>query len=107
MAREAQTLVEVEAERAKQRQRAHGDTAPGRKKTLGKNFPPVNGKARDVVGRQLGMSGRTVEKAVAVVEVVDTLTAQGKAVEAQHVRELLNKKSVDAAYRTAQVKGYV
>ena len=32
---------------AKERQKAHGKTAPGRKKTLPANLPEVNGDARD------------------------------------------------------------
>jgi hypothetical protein len=65
------TIEELEQEAAKQRQREHGHTAPGRKGNTSGNLPEVSdnkGRTRDKVAEAVGMSGRTYEKAKAVVE---------------------------------------
>ena len=53
MANEAEALIAIAGERAKQRQQFHGGTAPG--KTLVEPVPQVNGggKARDEVGARV------------------------------------------------------
>ncbi|WP_145090312.1 hypothetical protein [Rosistilla carotiformis] len=47
-------------QRAKERQRDHAGTAPG-KKTLEEDLPQVNARARDEVGKVFGVSGRLVD----------------------------------------------
>ena len=64
-------LEELEKPKAKERQREHGGTAPGKAKDTGGKFPPVTGKTRDKVAEAVGMSGRTYEKAKAVVEAAE------------------------------------
>ena len=59
-------LEPLEQKAAKERQREHGKTAPGRKKNTGGKLPQVKDKTRDSVARKLGMSGKTYEKAKAV-----------------------------------------
>ena len=54
------------AEEAKERQRKHGGTAPGKKNTPGK-LPEVLGEARDQVAKVVGASYKTLERAEAVV----------------------------------------
>lgn len=97
IAREAQTLMEIEKERAKQRS--------GKKETPVANLPPVQpaakGKSRDVVGKKLGISGKQVEKAVAVVEKIDQLEAAGQKDEADEIRTTLNESSIHAAHQKA------
>ncbi len=61
---------------AKERQKEHGGTAPG-KKTLPVNLPEVKGDARDQVAKAFGISGRTVDFARKVRE---------HGVEAHHAR---------------------
>jgi len=62
--KESDELKDIESEKARQRQ-AHGRTALGR--TLEEIFPErEKGQARDKVAEQLGMSGRTLDKAVKV-----------------------------------------
>ena len=56
------------AEEAKERQREHGGTAPGTPKTLVEQMPQV--KARDQAGALLGVSGRYVSDAKAILEAV-------------------------------------
>ncbi len=52
---------------AKERRRAHGGTAPGRRANTSGNLPGVNGETRQKVAAYVGVSGRTIEKAAAVV----------------------------------------
>jgi SAM-dependent methyltransferase len=66
----ARAMEDQETEAAKERQRDHGGTAPGKPNTPG-NFPGVTGRARDVIAARVGMSGRTLEKALAVVEAAE------------------------------------
>jgi hypothetical protein len=63
-------LEPLERRKAKERQKEHGGTAPGKPKNTGEKFSPVNaadGKTRNKVAQALGMSGPTYEKAKAVV----------------------------------------
>lgn len=65
-----EALEELERRKAKERQKAHGGTAPGKSKNTSGNLPEVrsNGDTRDKVAEAVGMSGKTYEKAKAVVE---------------------------------------
>lgn len=59
---------------AKDRQREHGGTAPGRKtdKTLVENLPQLNeGKSRDQAGKAVGVSGRSVDFATRVLNTAE------------------------------------
>lgn len=60
---------EHEAAKAKERQREHGDTAPGRRKNTSGNISGSDaGDSRDKAADRVGVSGRSVDKAVAVKE---------------------------------------
>jgi N6-adenosine-specific RNA methylase IME4/ParB-like chromosome segregation protein Spo0J len=57
---------------AKERQKTHGNTAPGRaKNTPGKLPEVITGDTRDKIGAAVGLSGRTYEKAKAVVDAAE------------------------------------
>lgn len=98
-AREAQTLIEVEKERAEQRRLA----------TLKQNqndntevaeLPPreKSGKTRDIVAKKLKMkSGREVERAVKSIETIDKLTETGRKDDAELIRDTLNNTSASTA----------
>ena len=60
-------IEELERKAAKERQRQHGGTAPGKPKDTSGNLPEVSGRTRDKTADAVGMSGRTYEKAKAVV----------------------------------------
>ena len=62
-------LEQRERKAAKERQREHGKTAPGRKNTSGK-FPQVQEERRATarVARSVGMSRPTYERAKAIGE---------------------------------------
>jgi hypothetical protein len=117
-AREYQRYKALAAEKAKQRQRTHGNTAPGRKKGdpeeatseaeqhLGKIFPECSatvGRASDAAAQKVGMSTPTAEKASKVVEAIDEAAASGDVETATALREALNHQSVSAAARQARV----
>lgn len=97
-AREAAALVDIEKQRAKRRQATStGGAEPQHVETL----PQAEGRTRDVVGEKVGMSGRTVDKAVEVVKVIDDLAHNGQQDEADKLRATLNV-SVTKAHEQAQ-----
>src|SRR5262249_6060856 len=63
-------LLPIEKAAAKERQRQHGGTAPGRKKQSGK-VSQSDGRVRDKIAGFAGISGRTLEKIQAVVEAAE------------------------------------
>lgn len=86
-------LEAIEKPKAKERQKTHGDTAPGKRKNTSVNFTEVlegeetapstldehsghHRQVRDIVGAALGVSGPTYQrmKAVAVAECCLTCT---------------------------------
>ena len=48
---------------AKERQKEHGSTAPGKRKTLPESLPEVKGDARDQAGKVVGVSGKSIDYA--------------------------------------------
>jgi len=92
----AQALKERERERAKANQAAAGPAAGKGKKTGGGKLPPaVKGKTRDRIAKRVGMSGKTLAKAEAVVKAaaVDPDKYQ------QLVEEMDRTGKVDGAHR--------
>ncbi len=64
-------------------------------------LPPGSaGKSRDVVGKILGLSGRTTEKAAATSDAISSLRKQGKTVAADKVESALNK-GYDTGFKAA------
>lgn len=67
----ARAIEEREREAARERQRAHGGTAPGKAANTPGKFPEVtgepSGRAADKVGAAVGMDRKTLQKAEAVV----------------------------------------
>lgn len=53
---------------AKERQKDHGKTAPGKGKTLPANLPEVNGDARDQAAKAVGVSGKLIDYATKVIK---------------------------------------
>ena len=92
----AAKVVEIYAQEAKERQREHGATSPGKKKSLVANWPQVipevSGKSRDKAGAAVGVGGRTVDRATKVLN--NAVPEVIKAVEQGHM-------SVNAAARLA------
>jgi ParB family chromosome partitioning protein len=64
-------LAPLEAAKAKERQRKHGGTAPGRKHS-GQIAHSDPGRAGDKVAKAAGISRRTLDKAAAVVEAAES-----------------------------------
>ena len=95
-AREFQFLKEIEAERAKKRQKS----SKGRGKKGLANAPDLLGNARDIAAKEVGMGSRTAEAAAEVVEKIDELEAEGETEQAEDLRHTLNQ-SVSAAKRKA------
>ena len=63
-------LEPIEAELAKQRQKEHGGTAPGRKNTGGhlNTSDSDTGKARDLIARKVGLSPTTYQRAKTIIQ---------------------------------------
>jgi hypothetical protein len=106
VAREARQLIRIEKERAKARQKKHGGTAPGKKKTVQEEVPEVMPQARDLAGEQLGVSGKTAEKMADVADAIDEAEAAGDTEKAEDIRQTLNTKSVAAADRVAKNEAF-
>jgi hypothetical protein len=95
-------LEALERPAAKERQRGHGGTAPGREANTSGNFPEVSkGQTRDKVAEALGVSGRTYKKMEAVVEAAEE--DPGRFGDLQEQMDRTGK--VDAAYREAAARG--
>lgn len=111
--REGKAWLEVEKDAARKRMSNGGKkSAPGRpinKEEKGvENFPHLclsstSGKTRDRLARKVGLgSGRTYSKALKVVEFIDEQENSGKPEIAEEIRQTLNFKSVDAAFKAFQ-----
>ena len=58
--------LEVYEKRAKERQREHGGTAPGKKNTGGQKSTSVSGKSRDEAGVAVGVDGKARRQLLSV-----------------------------------------
>jgi hypothetical protein len=87
-------LLPLEKAAAKERQRRHGGTAPGRKKHLGQ-VSRSDGRVRDKIAGFAGISGRTLEKIQAIVESAE----QHPRRLGQLVADMDRSGRIDAAYR--------
>jgi protein gp37/ParB-like chromosome segregation protein Spo0J len=116
IAREAQTLLFVEEQRAKDRQqKAGGDKKSAEfQESLGVTLPQAipaekpkrAPKSTEVVGKKLGVSGSNIRKSTQVVDVIDQLRDNGELEMARELSNTLNK-SVDAAHKKAKASGYI
>jgi N6-adenosine-specific RNA methylase IME4 len=94
MVRQTARLWELEAGEAEERKAEHGGTAPGKVANTGGNFPAVKGETRDRVASAVGTSGKTLEKARAVVQ-----AAEAEPEKFAPLVEQMNKTGkVDGAY---------
>lgn len=111
--REGKAWLEVESDAARKRMSDGGKkSAPGRpakKEEKGvENFPHLclsstSGKTRDRLAKKVGLgSGRTYYKALKVVDFMDEQAGLGNSEIAEEIRQTLNLKSVDAAYKAFQ-----
>jgi len=94
--REAEAWKEIEVNKARQRM---SDAAKALKQGM-ENFPyPEKGTTRDRIASRVGLgSGRTYEKATAVVKEIDALVTDTPET-AKAFKKVLNEHSVDAAHR--------
>jgi protein gp37/ParB-like chromosome segregation protein Spo0J len=99
-AREFQVLAQIEHERANERR-----LRELRLRIPGTPSFQAGTHARDSAARKLGRNGKTMEKAAAVVNAIDRLTADGRQEAATALRATLNGKSIDRAYRDARIGG--
>jgi hypothetical protein len=108
VAREYDALVEIEKEKAARRQRA-SQAQPGEK--VGDRKAPkifsgpcaggASGEAKAIAANAVGLSTPTADKASAVVKEIDRAKAAGNDATADELSDLLNNRSVEAAYRAA------
>lgn len=98
LAREAKSLMAIEAELAKKRQQAGSSKESAKQKK--------NGKARDHVGEALGLSGVTANKSIEVVNAIDTLIKDGKNDEAAAIRAAL-EKSIESGHQKSVSMGLI
>lgn len=99
IANEASLRLRIEKERAAQAK----TTAKG----TGENLPPrKKGKARDAAGKDLGYSGRTVEKAAKTAEAITKLRSEGKEEDAVKLEQAVNK-GFDTGFKTGIEMGVI
>ena len=94
--------MEIEEERAKIRMSLGGKGGiSGEGQEI---FPDLNntGQTRDIVGQHLGMSGKQVEKLIAVVKAIDEYRMDGDYDAVEELRETLNTQSVTRAFNQVQ-----
>ena len=102
--REGQQWEQIEREKARQRQSEGAKSTnqkleKGDQETLRVNLPQASfGRTRDKVAEKVGMKGSSYERAKKVIEKIDALSNSNPA-EAEKLRRLLNKKSVNSAYK--------
>ena len=97
---------EQTAREAMLRKKIEAGLARGRQATKSKqqdveNLPEATGSARDITAKHYGISGKTLEKAIKVIEAMDALKAKGKTNDAKALSAAL-EKSVDGALKLAQ-----
>ena len=103
--KEEEVKLKVEADRARERQALLNNVSKG---SLAETLPEARkGDARDKAAAYFGVSGKQLEKNVAVVQALRDLERAGKAREAGQLRTTLNKKSVNAAYKQASDAGLI
>lgn len=100
--REAKRLIDIESARAKLRSLSNLNN--NNVSVERGNFPTRgdSGRARDTVGRKIGIDGTTAERAAKTVTIYDDLLADGEVERAEEIRSALNK-SVNAGYNAAKV----
>ncbi len=90
--REYAALIEIEARKAKGRQ--------GRRNIL----PDLAGSAREIAALKVGLKHATAEKGLKVIAVIDKHTG---AADARALLDLMNCRSVDAAFKQGQALGWI
>ena len=105
IAAEAKEMLEIATAMAARRKKNAA------KKKAVENLPPQksgegSGKARDAVGKKLGISGRTVDTAVQVAGAIEKLKDEGKESEAAELEAKTNK-SFTSALKHAIGKGLI
>jgi ParB family chromosome partitioning protein len=100
LAREAANWLKIEKEKARLRQ-----AQAGKEKQVPATSPEAAGEARDLAAKKLGIGGKKVEEATAVIEAIDQLKQKGHKKTAERLHSTLNDQSVHRAYREAQAGG--
>jgi hypothetical protein len=98
----AEMLPMLEQE-AKDRQRTHAGTAPGRKGTLGQKVDGVNGRAAQQAAKLAGTNRQYVSSAKRILEAAPDLHEQVKAgkLKVTQAREQLQRREAEARYAKA------
>jgi hypothetical protein len=111
-AREYMELKVIEEEKARNRQREaaqrtnllHQDKTEndGRSQDSTEAWKEDTGESRKIAAGKLGISYTTAEESARVVQLIDLLSMEGNKDEAENLREILNTKSVNAAFMVAK-----
>lgn len=100
IATEARIRLKVEQDLADMRRRSTQNNNSAKKAEV-VNLPP-QGKARDIVAKEMGYSGKTIDKMVAIVNKTEELEKQGRIDEANLIKDALENQSVEAASKLAK-----
>lgn len=88
-------LLPLQKAAAKERQRRHSGTAPGRKKQSGQVSRSDTGRVRDKIADFAGISGRTLEKIRAIIDAAERQPRRFGSL----VAEMDSHGRIDATYR--------
>jgi hypothetical protein len=87
---------------------AKAHTRQGTRTDLGQNFTlGEKGKARDIAAAKVGWSGPNAEKGSQVLDAIDECSNTDNTQAVKEVRDALNNKSVDAAYKQVVALGWL
>jgi hypothetical protein len=106
IAREYEKLKIIEGKKSKLRMSLAGGDRKSEeyKRSLTQNSaePISKGESRKLASAKLGVSHNTAEKSLEVVNSADELKAEGKTEQAKKLLDILNKKSVNSAYKNVK-----
>jgi protein gp37/ParB-like chromosome segregation protein Spo0J len=113
--REFEAALGIETERAKQAQREHAGTAPGKSKSLPVNSqevkkppsPRYQREAKTRAAKRIGVSQQKAERASTINKVVGRLKEQGEDEAAEKLRKALKTESVNKAWTQARARDYL
>jgi len=98
--REGKLREFIEAKKAEKREKA-GLKIP-HPRMISPQGVVEKGKTVDKVGKDLAMGGQKYSRGRKVVETIDLLKSTGRSGAAKHLKETLNKESINTAYRQLQ-----
>lgn len=97
-------LLEIEKEKAKERQKKPSGTAPGKTESNARvsSEPTASGKSRDIVAKQMGISSKTLQQGLKITKMIGGLDKEkADVLKDDWNKALAGKKSIKSVYQQA------